>query len=501
MNLIDQIKLHAAHNPDQVAISWPEGDCVYAGLLSLVNSAIQLLEEAEIEILALDIDNGPAWVALDIAALQLGICLIPLPPFFSAGQLQHILRQSGAEAVVTDNPVRLLQRTGSLLLDGQIKFNLEEHQLFWMKTAPDPVHQKASVPAGVHKITYTSGTTGEPKGVMLSWTQMLAVAESLANAVGLNGDDRHLVLMPLAVLLENIGGVYASLWGGASLVLLPLAQTGLSGSSGIDGKRMIQALQQSGATTAIFTPQTLQSVLEVLERNSDLSLMLRFAAVGGAPVSSRLLQRASAIGLPVYEGYGLSECASVVTLNTPAGCRPGSVGRPLPHIHLDISENGEVLIKGTPFVGYLGDPKPADLLWPTGDLGVLDNDGFLYLRGRSRNLFITAFGRNIAPEWIERELTLEPEIAQAAVFGEARPYNVAVVVPKIGFSSSDIEAALVRANRSLPDYARVSGWIPADAPFSTGNNLLTGTGRIRRKLIAEQYGAKIDLLYRRNQTI
>ena len=84
MNLIDQIKLHAAHNPDQVAISWPEGNYVYAGLLSLVNSAIQLLEEAEIEILALDIDNGPAWVALDIAALQLGICLIPLPPFFSA---------------------------------------------------------------------------------------------------------------------------------------------------------------------------------------------------------------------------------------------------------------------------------------------------------------------------------------------------------------------------------------------------------------------------------
>ena len=138
---------------------------------------------------------------------------------------------------------------------------------------------------------------------------MQAVAESLANAVGLNGDDRHLVPMPLAVLLENIGGVYASLWGGASLVLLPLAQTGLSGSSGIDGKRMAQALQQSGATTAIFTPQTLQSVLEVLERNSDLPLMLRFAAVGGAPVSSRLLQRASAIGLPVYEGYGLSECA------------------------------------------------------------------------------------------------------------------------------------------------------------------------------------------------
>lgn len=183
-----------------------------------------------------------------------------------------------------------------------------------------------------------------------------------------------------------------------------------------------------------------------------------------------------------------------------ASCRPGSVGRPLPHVRLTISKDGEVLIAGQPFAGYLGEQPTAEECWPTGDLGELDGDGFLYLRGRRRNIFISAFGRNIAPEWVERELTLEPEIAQAAVFGEARPFSVAVIVPHTDISLPQIEAALQRVNRSLPDYARVSRWIMADAPFSTSNRLLTGTGRIRRDAILEQYKQTIDSIYCENQT-
>ena len=500
MNLIDRLGLHVAKAPDQVALSWPGGQCLYAELLSQIEWAMRLLDGAGIEILALDIENGPAWVALDIAAMQLGICLIPLPPFFSAGQLQHVLSHSCAEAVISDNPVRLRQRAGRHLLDSQIPLNMEAQQLAWITTAPELTKRKASLPAGVHKITYTSGTTGEPKGVMLSWAQMRPVVESLANAVGLSSHDKHLTLMPLAVLLENIGGVYASLWAGASVLLLPMEKIGLSGSSGLNGETLVQALSSSCATTAIFTPQVLQCVIEELERHTHLQLSLRFAAVGGAPVSPRLLQRAADLGLPVFEGYGLSECASVVCLNTPAHCRTGSVGRPLPHVHLDISEDGEVLVGGQPFVGYLGEQMPAGNFWPTGDLGELDADGFLHLRGRRRNVFISAFGRNIAPEWVEGELMLEPEIAQAAVFGEARPYNVAVVVPGRNVSTAGVEAALARANRSLPDYARVSRWITADAPFSISNRLLTGTGRIRRDALLEHYQQRIDLIYCENQT-
>jgi len=499
MNLSERLALHAAAKPSHVALSWPGGQLMYSALPAQVAAAVHLLQATGVEVLALDIGNGPAWVVLDIAALQLGICLVPLPPFFSAGQLQHSLRHSGVEAVLTDNPARLRQRISGILSNSQTPVYIVEQRLTWITTVPD-LNKKVSLPAGVHKITYTSGTTGEPKGVMLSWTQMHPVVESLAGAVGLSCRDKHLALMPLAVLLENIGGVYASLWAGASVVLLPMDKIGLSGSSQLNGEQMVQALTRSGATTAIFTPQMLQNVTEVLECNPELRLPLRFAAVGGASVSPRLLQRASAIGLPVFEGYGLSECASVVCLNTPAGCRPGSVGRPLPHVRLRISEDGEVLIVGQPFAGYLGEQSPEEECWPTGDLGELDGDGFLYLRGRRRNIFISAFGRNIAPEWVERELTLEPEIAQAAVFGEARPYNLAVVVPRTDIPLPKIEAALQRVNRSLPDYARVSRWITADAPFSTGNGLLTGTGRIRRDAILEQYKQTINSIYCENQT-
>ena len=500
MNLTDRLALHAAGRTELAALVWPGGRLAYGELLEQVDAAVRLLEQAKVEVLALDAENGPAWVVLDIAAMRLGICLIPLPPFFSPTQLQHVLRRSGTQAVVTDDPERLRQRLGGLLSDIDSPLRVTGCELASIETTPVVRDGKKPVPEGVNKITFTSGTTGEPKGVMLSWSQIQPVVESLADATAMGVDDRHLALMPLAVLLENIGGVYAPLWAGASVVLLPMAQIGLSGSSGLNGGLMASALSESQATTAIFTPQTLQGVIEALEIKPESRLSLRFAAVGGAPVSPRLLQRAAKLRLPVYEGYGLSECASVVCLNTPAHHRPGSVGRPLPHLGLRVTDDGEVSVCGQPFAGYLGEASATAECWPTGDLGKLDDDGFLYLRGRRRNVFITAFGRNVAPEWVERELTLEPEIAQAAVFGEARPYNVAVIVPNLDASPADIESALARANATLPDYARVARWITAQAPFSPDNGLLTGTGRIRRAALQACYGQAIESLYCEAQT-
>ncbi|MCB1904975.1 MAG: AMP-binding protein [Gammaproteobacteria bacterium] len=500
MKLTERLALHAAKRPDLVALSWPDGQLNYADLLRQIAVNARALSTKGCKSLALDVANGPAWIVLDLAALELGICLIPLPPFFSAAQLHHILRHSGAEAVITDNPDRLRMLAGELLSDAQANHTMLQQRLTWITTAPEIAGRAASLPAGVAKITYTSGTTGEPKGVMLSWPQMHQVAASLAAVVELGPHDRHLTLMPLAVLLENIGGVYAPLWAGATIVLLPGKETGLSGSSEIDGNRLVQALRLSCATTLILTPQLLLAVTEVLEDNPEIRLNLRFAAVGGAPLSARLLQRSLAVGVPVFEGYGLSECASVVCLNTPQQQRPGSVGKPLPHVRLTISGGGEVLIGGQPFSGYLGERAPASDHWATGDLGELDSDGFLYLRGRRSNMFVTAFGRNIAPEWVERELTLEPEILQAAVFGEARPYNVAIIVAKAGSSAADIERALQRANSSLPDYARIARWITAHAPFSTGNRQLTGTGRIRRTSLLQHYQRTLDAIYCENQT-
>ena len=187
----------------------------------------------------------------------------------------------------------------------------------------------------------------------------------------------------------------------------------------------------------------------------------------------------------------------MVTLNHPAADRPGSVGRPLPHLHIRIATDGEVWVRGNRFAGYLGERQRAaeDEWWQTGDIGFIDADGYLFLRGRRRHIFITAFGRNVSPEWVERELVLEPAIAQAALFGEARPWNVALIVPAAKATGTEIEAAIQRVNQSLPDYARVSQWIAADEPFSLRNGQLSGTGRLRRDSLLQHYGSRMAALY------
>jgi long-subunit acyl-CoA synthetase (AMP-forming) len=257
---------------------------------------------------------------------------------------------------------------------------------------------------------------------------------------------------------------------------------------------MLHAMHKYRASSAILAPQMLQALVAEGESGASLPLDLRFVAVGGAPVSPRLLQRAQQLGIPVFEGYGLSECASVVALNTPENSRTGCVGRPLPHVSLSFSDDGEILIEGSAFLGYLGQGTPKQP-WPTGDLGYLDDQGYLHLTGRMKSLFITSFGRNVAPEWVERELTLHPAIAQAAVFGEARPFNTAVIVPRPGFSKTDIDAAVQLANRMLPDYARVSAWVAAAVPFTPSNQQLTANGRLKRDAILAVYADALESLY------
>lgn len=491
MTLFDRLASIAAGAADEPAVQWPGGALSYGSLLSLVRQTAAMLVERGTRVLGVDLDNGPAWVVLDLAALHAGVCLVPLPAFFSAGQMTHALRKSGAQAVVSDDPQRLCRQLGSLLDEYPEPASIGQQQLSWITVGPDPGKSGQTIPPGVDKVTFTSGTTGEPKGVVLSWSQMFPVVASLVEAVGLTRADRHLALMPLSVLLENLAGLYAPLWAGATVSLLPMNRLGTVGAVKTNGEMIARGLHSQHATTAIFTPQTLHALVEAVE-NGAAAPPLRFAAVGGAPVSPRLLQRACAVGIPVYEGYGLSECCSVVCLNTPGANRPGSVGRPLGHVRLSISADGEVFISGQRFAGYLGDDAPSGTACPSGDLGTIDEDGFLFLSGRRRNVFITAAGRNVAPEWVESELTLEPAIAQAAVFGEAMSENVAVIVAAEGAAPGAISRAIERVNPTLPDYARVAHWLPADAPFTRSNGQLTGTGRVRHAAVWQCYQGRIE---------
>jgi len=496
-SVIDAITRWSKEQPGSPALLGKELVLTYRELAAAIERYGAQLRAAPVKAIGLALDNSPLWAVLDLAGLYAGKPVIPLPFFFSAEQTAHSIRDAGIDCIFTDQPeqYRKILAAAGIETDAPLAHELNGQAFSELRLRNIAAQQ---LPAGTIKVTYTSGTTGHPKGVCLGAAALQQVASSLLAATCGKTDDKHVSVLPLSTLLENLAGVYVPLLAGASCHLLPLAEVGLSGSTGLDVKKMLGALIQCNATTTILTPQLLHAMVAAVEAGHPAPQQLRFVAVGGAPVAPRLLQRAEKLCLPVFEGYGLSECASVVALNTEGARRIGSVGKPLAHAQVKFAEDGEILVAGATLLGYTGAaPLQPGEFWPTGDTGHLDAEGFLHLTGRKKNIFITSFGRNVSPEWVERELTLHPAIAQAAVFGEARPWNVAVIVPR-GATPEAVAAvnqAIVEANRVLPDYAQVKHWLPAQAPFLPQNGQLTANGRLKREAIWQIYQPAIEQLY------
>ncbi|MEE2798560.1 MAG: AMP-binding protein [Pseudomonadota bacterium] len=462
------LERHAAERPNKSALSDEQGSISYADLPAEIQRRAEHLRAVGCRCVALALPNGREWLLWDLAILKAGLICVPIAPFFTRQQREHLLRSAGVDTVLG-----MADDSAELLAQG-----FAATSLGWQR-APMGV----GIPAGTAKITFTSGTTGTPKGVCLSAEAMLQVADSLREACSPVDPQQHLILLPLAVLLDNLGAITALL-NGAS-ISVP-TETGLQGAQ-INPARLLTVLNQSQPHSLILVPQLLQGLLQAADAGAPLPRSLRFIAVGGGRVAPSLLERAARHGLPVFEGYGLSECASVVCLNRPGYNRPGTVGQPLPHVQIRLADDGEILVRGARALGYLGEPPLTADEWPTGDIGKLE-DGYLSILGRKKNQFITAYGRNVNPEWVEAEVAAHPAIAQVLVFGEALPVNVALIVPRSpAFRVTDIEEAIAQANSRLPDYARIGPWLTASEPFTPDNGLLTSNGRLRREQIIEHY--------------
>lgn len=457
-----------------------DGERDARSLADAVDRCADALTAAGLRRVASRLDNGAPWLILDLALRRIGGAHIPLPTFFTPAQTAHALRTSGAEAVVVAEA--MAPSDAAPLVPGLRASRLDAAQV--------------ALPAGTACITYTSGTTAHAKGVCLDAASMLRVATSLTDATASLRPRRHLCLMPLSTLLENIAGVYAAWLTDAEIAVPSLAEIGYSGAAGLDIAALLRCLHRYAPESVIVFPQLLLALTMAAEQGHGLPSSLRFVAVGGGRVGEGLLARAAAVGLPVYEGYGLSECGSVVCLNRPDAIRLGSVGRPLPHAKVSVVD-GELWVDGARSLGYLGETAMPSGPIATGDLGHIDADGFVYVTGRRKHLIITSYGRNLSPEWVESELLQHPAIAQAVVFGEARPFNVAVIWPRRETITRDaLREALAAINRDLPAYAQVRDAVRADAPFRAADGLLTANGRPKRDAIAARYRAAIDACYR-----
>jgi long-chain acyl-CoA synthetase len=456
-------------------------------------SAALLARRAPRAPVAILADNSPEWLAVDLATQRLGLTLVPLPLFFIAAQWMHVLVDSGATALFCASAGQgAALGFGSAIGCGG--------PLLLCEAADTPAAGLPDSLAGIQKITFTSGTTSTPKGVCLGTDQQWQVARALRDGVAGLALERHLCLLPFAVLLENIAGPYTALLSGATTICPPLAETGLGGASRFDPLVCLAAIERHRPHSIIVLPQMLQALVAVTVDGDPRLASLRFVAVGGARTPPRLLAAARARGLPVFEGYGLSECASVVALNLPGAAREGSVGKPLAHRPVRIAADGEIEVGGEA-AHYLGQSpgRPGDWL-ATGDLGHLDADGFLHIDGRKKDILITGFGRNVSPEWPETALLGTGAIAQAVVVGDGQPYLAALIVPLAAhIGAEQIAAAVARANRDLPDYAQVRRWALA-APFTPANGQATANGRPRRPVIHQHYAPQIAALYDTTET-
>ena len=527
---------HARQTPKQVAIQTIANhnttSLTYEQLEHTLSALNETLETWESKRVALYAHNDIDWVILDLALSTVGAVVVPIPLFFSAAQIAHLLQDAQIETVYVGSGLTLPivdNMDNWIIADTPETKTIKSEQAthitgsFYQLADTIIDHTLSSTASDFCKVTYTSGSTGMPKGVCLGQDTLMRIVESLSGALADTLTDNtnnalevtdttsnfsHLSALPFATLLENVAGVYVSLYMGRTLVTGHIDQFGLLSNQAFDAERLMTTVQIYHIASVILLPQMLKAICEHMAANTTTKSnnnvavpSLKFMAVGGGKVSPQLLQEANALRLPVYEGYGLSECGSVVSLNTPKANRTGSVGKPMPHASVSIADSGEVMVKGNAMQGYLNhdNSKDDNGIITTGDIGYLDDDGYLYITGRRKNVLISSFGRNISPEWVEAQLSTQPIIYQVAVLGDGEPHLSAVIVanPNMTATSSDPQSAIAQAvyvvNQTLPDYARIKQWHLAEQPFSMENGLLTNNGKLRRAHIFTAYQSALGL--------
>ncbi|GGQ96541.1 AMP-binding protein [Streptomyces flaveolus] len=448
-------------------------------------------------------DNSPEWVVADLALLFAPAVEIPVPTAFTAQQAASLLHDADWCLVDTGGH-RALERwrrdSGTAVLGAHCTVTPLDLPALLTQAPPGPPDRTATAEDAVVKVIHTSGTTSAPKGVKIRRHGLDALLTSLRSRTGTAIFERYLSIVPLSLLIEQVAGLYMPFLAGGSVTFLP-PDTALVGTAADAAPRMLTLLRQARPTALVVPPTVAGLFLALCDERPDEDTTARherifghpgpvFIACGGAPVPAEVLQRLHAHGITVHEGYGLSENSSVVSWNVPGEVRFGTVGRPLDHVEARIDDDGELLIRSTSlFAGYTREDPSSVAVDPagwlhTGDLATLDDDGYLRITGRRKNLVITAGGRNLSPEWVEARYRELGFLREAAVIAEGLPEVHGLFVVETGLDHHSARRRIEEFGRTrLSDIERaaVIHLMSADDPDYA--RLFTVTGRPRRDAV------------------
>ncbi|MCB1883851.1 MAG: long-chain fatty acid--CoA ligase [Geminicoccaceae bacterium] len=531
-------------------------------------------------------ENRPEWCIADLAVLMAGGITVPAYTTNTPDDHAYILGHSGARMVICSGRSlagKLLPAIGKSPSVRLLLFvepfegvgDLPVSTLGWADAlalgdrSPALNSAEAASPDDAACFIYTSGTGGQPKGVMLSHRNVLANvkgAKAVLDLAGVGDDEIFLSFLPLSHSYEHTAGQFFPMAIEAQIYYAEGVES-LS-SNLVEVKptivtcvpRLYEVLRQKitasvaregGIKARLFdlavalgrrriAEGRLPRHLDLVDRPLDLLVRkkvgerfggrLKAMVSGGAPLNEDVALFFMALGVPVLQGYGQTEAAPVIAVNLPGRARPATVGPPLDGVEVRIADDGEILVRGdNVMLGYWQNPEATaeavrDGWLHTGDVGAIDPDGYLRITDRKKDIIVGSGGDNIAPQRVEGILLLEGEIGQALVYGDRKPYLVALIVPHQDFvrrfarehgkdagegkGSGDpaglardpvfrkaVGEAVRRANTSLSAIERVRRFEVMDEPFTVENGLMTPTLKLRRPLIYQRHHDLLEGLY------
>ena len=512
---------------------------------------------------ALVAENRPEWVVADLAIMAAGAVTVPAYTSNGTDDHRHLFADSAAAAVIVSKPAlaaRVLAAANQvasvhtvIAIEGAAGQASSVDLLSWDEVlarggaADGDIAERVAAlePDDTACLIYTSGTGGTPKGVMTTHRNILANcrgAYRVLELLGL-GEEVFLSFLPLSHSYEHTAGLMFPISIGAQiyfaegadalaanmLEVRPTIMTAVPRLYEILHQRIRHAVEHEGRLKRRLFAQAVaighkrvigeglrpgeRALDPLLDRLVRAKLRRRFGGrlkamvSGGAPLNPEIGAFFLALGITLLQGYGQTEAAPVIACNPPGRVKIDTVGPPLDGVSVRLAEDGELLVRGDNVMkGYWNDPAGTaraltDGWLHTGDVGLIDADGYIRITERKRDFIKSSGGEMIAPARVEGYLTLEPGIAQAMVSGDRRPYLVAVIVPdpELARDGTDpqktVAAAVARVNRILAPAERVRRFILAAEPFTIANGQLTPTLKIRRHAIREVYGAALDRLY------